>query len=127
MKKRIFLSAIALIAALVLVLTGCDTGHTCADGDFDNLCDVCGKAVTIECRHSYANDCDGECDLCHETRTPSAHKYDNGCDTACNVCEATRQTQHVYDSDCDAICNECSYIRSVQHTYDNACDGECNV
>ncbi len=107
MKKRIFLTVLALMLALLLTLTAC--------GDASNTC-----------THSYDNACDTDCNICDEPRT-TEHTYDNACDTDCNICDETRSTEHTYDNACDTDCNICDETRTTEHTYDNACDTDCNI
>lgn len=71
------------------------------------------------CTHVYDDDCDADCNVCGEERTPSDHVYDNDCDADCNVCgEERTPSDHVYDADCDTDCNVCGETREAgEHTY----------
>lgn len=114
---------------------------TCGEpGETKYTCSKCGhsytEAVHATGEHTYKNDCDADCDVCGDTRTPAEHVYDDMYDADCNVCGAKRQVpekpaepcKHEYDNDCDDTCNKCEAKREVAgHVYDNDCDKDCNV
>ena len=97
------------------------------DNDCDGECNVCGDTRKTP-DHVYDNDCDKECNVCNEARETPDHVYDNDCDKECNECNEARKTpDHVYDNDCDKECNECNEARETpDHVYENECDKECN-
>ena len=96
MKKHSLIRVLALLLALVMLLTACGgRKDPCSDG------------------HTYDNGCDTECNICSETRRVNGHRYDNGCDTECNECGATREANHEYDNACDTDCNVCGATRTV--------------
>lgn len=73
------------------------------------------KIIIICTSHTYDNDCDTECNVCHETRTIN-HTYDGDCDTECNICHETRTAPHRYSSNFDTKCDGCGFIRTVTDT-----------
>ena len=71
------------------------TAATCGKaGVRTYTCVVCGHSYTESIpatgAHTYAGDCDADCNVCGATRTPAAHTYTADCDTICNVCGAER-------------------------------------
>ncbi len=75
-----------------------DKNATCtADGTKTAACDNCGKEFDTvadtgsKLGHRYDNNCDAACNLCGQTRTPSAHIY--GSDDVCTVCGGARVTE----------------------------------
>ena len=110
----------------VVQTTLAKTAHT-YDNNCDADCNVC-HATRVTPDHRYDNGCDIDCNECGKVRIPEDHKYDSACDPTCNVCGAERATSgHVYSNACDASCNECGATRTVgDHVYDNCYDTECN-
>ncbi len=53
------------------------TGHDFADATCDTpkTCKVCGDAEGEAVGHTYDNDCDADCNVCGEARTPADHAY----------------------------------------------------
>lgn len=99
--------------------------HTYAN-DCDRDCDVCGKTRSIT--HTYDNACDDTCNVCAAVREEIYHVFFNICDTDCNICGKVREVgAHIYDNTCDTVCNACGAEREITHTYDNACDTVCNI
>jgi len=116
-------------------------------------CSVCGEVLVAQNEvaafgHTYDNNCDAECNVCHEIRTPYDHAnevipgQDATCTETglteglqCSVCgEITLERHpiaalgHDYYNDCDVDCNRCGEVREVaDHVYDNSCDIDCNV
>ena len=113
-----------LCAAFSLLLLG-----SCADAKPDSSLDISGSESSIACSHTYDNDCDADCNVCGDERTPSAHVYTADCDDSCNVCGDTRTaTEHSYDNACDVDCNTCGNERMPSaHIYDNEYDATCNI
>ena len=113
------------LAACIDIGSGKDHTEHVFDNDCDTRCNEC--EYTREVFHKWYSECDSECDVCGEKRTPAEHTYDNGCDADCNECGLKRGVTHIYDNACDTKCNLCGLERSVgEHVYDNACDVDCN-
>ena len=78
--------------------------------------------------HTYDNNCDGECNVCGNTRDVAGHRYDEyvqnpTCTTDgyiqyyCVECGDTYKvdlpaTNHAYDNDFDVVCNNCGEERA---------------
>ena len=99
-------------------------GHT--DENKDNVCDVCESTIVPPCaEHTYTDDCDAECNVCHFVRNDIPHKWANACDAECD-CGATRTVaDHIDETPADCFCDECS--AALKHKYANDCDAECDV
>ena len=99
-------------------------GHT--DENKDNVCDVCESTIVPLCaEHTYTDDCDAECEVCHFVRNEIPHKWSNACDAECD-CGATRTVaDHIDETPADCVCDECS--AALKHKYANDCDAECDV
>lgn len=83
--------------------------------------------ATYTCKHTYAADCDVECDLCGATReTTAEHTYDDECDAECGACAYTREAPHKYENACDAEC-ECGATRTPAACVDENSDSKCDV
>ncbi len=79
--------------------------------------------------HSYDNNCDVDCNVCNDVRTPSDHIYTNNCDAICDECNQTTRvpSEHIYDHACDTECNECGNIRTIEHSYTLNVGHTCGV
>ena len=119
-----------ITAIEVIYREPCD--HTNDQYLCDTICSECGMTVAPTAEHTYADDCDANCDVCDQLREVT-HADDVLCDTRCSNChaEVEAKADHVYDDDNDAICNNCNFERVLAsectHEYDNNCDADCNL
>ena len=116
--------------------------------DMDTPSGKAKEGTTVECAHSYDNQCDTNCNKCGEVRTVGAHNY-SGWQTIepattekagkekgyCTYCGAQTEREipklvgcnHIYDNDCDPSCNLCGKKREVgNHSFSTYCDNSCN-
>ena len=109
-------------------------GEACNHADdkvaCDTICSECGMTVDPTAEHTYADDCDADCDLCNTVRT-APHVAASDCDLVCENCGAdlVPTADHTYDDDSDADCNLCGDVRvppvSCDHANADACDTAC--
>lgn len=120
----------------------------------DNVCIRCGEVVEPARDHQYSSDCDEQCNVCGNKRTPTAeHKvvtsqgygatctkngltdgqYCSECGKIIKEQETIKYTGHNYSYKSDADghwleCQKCSEkIENESHKWYNACDKDCNV
>ncbi|MBR2406689.1 MAG: Ig-like domain-containing protein, partial [Clostridia bacterium] len=102
----------------ITAIKGGTTTITATVGDLSASC-------TVTVNHTYDNDCDAECNVCHEGRTVT-HDFDWVIDDAGNC--GVDGKKHEECSVCHEKRNENTPIpASGDHTYSNGWDTDCNV
>ncbi len=103
MKKKILLLTFAILAALALALTSCNSSDAPEPTE----------PPTESCTHEYDNSCDADCNLCGETRAAS-HTVET-IEAVAPTCTQTGLTEGKYCSVCDEVIEEQKTIDAKGH------------
>ena len=120
MSKKI-ISLLLVLVMLVGVFASCKPNKP------DDNNDPTPTPTPEECKHTYDNDCDANCNKCNEAREVADHADGDDEDTLCDSCGLDLSCPHDWENECDTECGLCGGTRSVPHAYDNACDANCNI
>ena len=120
LSKKI-ISLLLVLVMLVGVFASCKPNNNNNDDNNDPT------PAPSECKHTYDNDCDANCNKCNEAREVADHADGDDEDTLCDSCGLDLSCPHDWENECDTECGLCGGTRSVPHAYDNACDANCNI